>query len=385
MPSPAIPEKAGIASALQSAPSFDEARIRTMPEKYIGAIPGRAPVVREIIEKKTVAPVAPKPPVPPKPPAKKKSRRMAIIIAAVVVLIAGAGSAAYIILSPKPAPPPPVNTNANTPPKPVCGNGNVETGEQCDLGSKNGTEGSTCSDACKTIVVPPPVVCGNGVLENGEDCDKGADNGKTDSGCSMECKVVAKTPPPPPNTCVDSDSDGLTDAEEKNIYGTDPYGLDTDKDTFNDGNEVAHLYDPMLKAPSMLAESNEVKAVQNKTQGYSVLVPAKWSYSGADSTELLATAPDGELLEVLVTPKPENQSLVEWHMALSPGTSSDEADRFKTLHGYDALRSPDRLTSYIDPGNGSIYTLTYSYDDQSCLSYRTTYEAFIGSFKLIEP
>lgn len=356
-----------------------------MPEKYIGATPGRPPVVREIVEKKTVEAPSPKPPVVPKPNVKKKSRKLIIIIASAVVLVAGGGSAAYILLSPKPKPPEPVNTNVNTTPKPVCGNSNVESGEQCDLGSMNGVDGSGCSASCKTVAVPPPVVCGNGVLETGEDCDKGADNGKTDSGCSTECKMAAKTPPPPPNTCVDSDSDGLTDTEEKDIYGTGPYSLDTDKDTFNDGNEAAHLYDPMLKAPAMLRDSKEVKVVESKAQGYSVLVPAKWSYSGVDSPEFLATAPDGELLEVLVTAKPENQSLVEWHLALSPGTENDDVERFKTMQGYDALRSPDRLTTYVDPGNGKIYTLTYSYDDQSCLSFRTTYEAFIGSFKVVQP
>jgi len=37
---------------------------------------------------------------------------------------------------------------------------------------------------------------------------------------------------------VDSDSDGLTDYEETEIYGTDPKNKDSDGDGFSDGDEV---------------------------------------------------------------------------------------------------------------------------------------------------
>ena len=77
-----------------------------------------------------------------------------------------------------------------------------------------------------------------------------------------------------------------------------------------------------------------------------------------------------------------NQPLVEWYLALSPGSSSGDVERFKTDQGYDALRSPDRLTAYIDAGDGRVFTLAYSYDGQEKIEYRTTYEAFIASFTL---
>ncbi len=37
---------------------------------------------------------------------------------------------------------------------------------------------------------------------------------------------------------VDSDADGLTDADELNVYGTDPTQFDTDRDGLGDGAEV---------------------------------------------------------------------------------------------------------------------------------------------------
>jgi cysteine-rich repeat protein len=350
---PQIPQKPGMFSlAPDAVPVLPF--IKTMPEKYIGAAAGKPPVVRQIVETKVVAPPLPPKPSVPKPPVKKSSKRRNIIVISAIVVIAGIGAAVYILLMPAPkAPVPVINQNTNNQP-PIT----------------------------NTPPPPPAPVCGNGVLENGEQCDMGAQNGAPNSGCSATCQTVEVAPPPPPNTGVDSDSDGLTDIEETTVYGTDPYNLDTDHDTFNDGNEVSHLYDPNKKTPALLKNASSVIIVANKEENYSVIVPAKWTTSGENTAQFLANAPSGEFFEVLATDKPSDQSLVEWYLAMSPGTSASDVVRFKTLQGYDALRSPDRLTAYIDPGNGKLFTLTYSYDDKITLEFRTTYEAFLQSFIL---
>ena len=79
-----------------------------------------------------------------------------------------------------------------------CGDGRIATGEQCDLGSANGT-GVGCNANCQTqsgwVCRPLPTgcvqlsVCGNGTLESGETCDDG--NTVSGDGCSMTCKVEA--------------------------------------------------------------------------------------------------------------------------------------------------------------------------------------------------
>ena len=43
----------------------------------------------------------------------------------------------------------------------------------------------------------------------------------------------------------DTDSDGLSDADEVNTYSTDPLDIDTDSDNFNDGIEIAFGSDPL--------------------------------------------------------------------------------------------------------------------------------------------
>jgi cysteine-rich repeat protein len=62
-----------------------------------------------------------------------------------------------------------------------CGNGDVESPEQCDDGNTMNCDG--CSAQCKTETS----VCGNGTLDCHEDCDDG--NTTSGDGCSATCKI----------------------------------------------------------------------------------------------------------------------------------------------------------------------------------------------------
>ncbi len=73
-----------------------------------------------------------------------------------------------------------------------CGDGVVDTGEECDDGNTN--SGDTCTNQCKTNV------CGDGYLElDTEQCDEGANNGagctsayeSTCTACSVSCKYTS--------------------------------------------------------------------------------------------------------------------------------------------------------------------------------------------------
>ncbi|MBQ8037167.1 MAG: DUF4215 domain-containing protein, partial [Proteobacteria bacterium] len=68
------------------------------------------------------------------------------------------------------------------PSDPVCGNGVIDSGEQCDDGNK--VNGDGCSADCKTEEVPQ---CGNGVIDSGEQCDDG--NKVNGDGCSADCQT----------------------------------------------------------------------------------------------------------------------------------------------------------------------------------------------------
>lgn len=81
------------------------------------------------------------------------------------------------------------------PAAPVCGNGKVESGEQCDEGAANGTSGATCSNSCTPQAKPaapeqaPEPRCGDGTKDPGEQCDNGTRNSDTvANACRTNCK-----------------------------------------------------------------------------------------------------------------------------------------------------------------------------------------------------
>ncbi len=65
-------------------------------------------------------------------------------------------------------------------PCPVCGNGIVESGEECDDGNANNITGP-CTPSCTILV------CGNNIVESPEECDDG--NLIDNDGCSSLCVV----------------------------------------------------------------------------------------------------------------------------------------------------------------------------------------------------
>lgn len=93
--------------------------------------------------------------------------------------------------------------------KPVCGNGKVEDGEECDDGNR--TNGDGCSCACKKEAP----VCGNGRLEDGENCDDG--NTKSGDGCSSVCKK--ETPAPVCGNSVKEDGEECDDGNKNDYDG----------------------------------------------------------------------------------------------------------------------------------------------------------------------
>lgn len=88
---------------------------------------------------------------------------------------------------------------------------------------------------------------------------------------------------------LDTDGDGLTDAEEMNIYHTSPYLVDTDGDGISDYDEVRTGTDPLC--PEGQDCSNEIEIVK-KPQDSVVLVP--------EISEPSSDTPD-ELEEVMMT------------------------------------------------------------------------------------
>jgi cysteine-rich repeat protein len=101
--------------------------------------------------------------------------------------------------------------------KKSCGDNKVEAPEVCDDG--NGNNGDGCSNKC--LVEPPAelpkAACGNGIVESGEECDGGVD-------CDTSCRTVVPSVAPA-DTCGDGAVTGTEECDDSNTAAGD--GCDT--------------------------------------------------------------------------------------------------------------------------------------------------------------
>jgi len=91
---------------------------------------------------------------------------------------------------------------------PDCGNGTVDSGEQCD--DSNTVSGDGCSATCQNETNPN---CGNGDVDPGEDCDDG--NTTAGDGCSATCQLEN------PEDCGNGDVDPGEQCDDGNKVAGD--------------------------------------------------------------------------------------------------------------------------------------------------------------------
>lgn len=118
--------------------------------------------------------------------------------------------------------------------KPVCGNGAVEPGEECDDGNDtNAKDGCNACQLASGYICPaagkPCVIhCGDGVKTGTEQCDDG--NFKSGDGCNQGCKVEPGYACPTPNqacvaaVCGNKTVDSGEGCDDGNVIGGDGCG-----------------------------------------------------------------------------------------------------------------------------------------------------------------
>lgn len=364
----------GLEKPAGAVPAADEPVIHVIPEKFYGA--GLKMKVKDAPP--SVPPSVPPPGVPAIPaPAKPKKSRLPLFVAIGVVLLLLVGGVVYFLTRP-PATTPIVNVN--TTPAPRCGDA------KCDAPDETS---ANCSSDCGA----PAPVCGDSKCEAPDETSANcsADCGAPapvcgDNKCEAPTETVEECPadcrPPEPEPGVDNDSDGLSDQEEREVFGTDPASPNTDKDSFVDLNEALNLFDPARPAPSMLRDSPTFAVYSNVADNYALIRPAAWTAKAGSegSGEVMFTAPSGEFIVVLTEEKPLAQSLMDWYLAQSPGFTSSQVEPYKTRNGFDAILSPDRQTAYVDFGD-HVIVVSYNLGSQLNVQYRVTFQVMVQSLE----
>ncbi len=188
--------------------------------------------------------------------------------------------------------------------------------------------------------------------------------------------------PKVPTLSKDTDSDGLTDIEER-MYGTDYRNPDSDGDTFLDGNEVYHRYDPNGLSPSTLLDTGAVKTFQDAGIAFTITYPANWKPS-SDIVKNIVMFKTPTLAQIVITggKKDKILSLEDWILKNVQGVDITSLESSYSKEGYYVLRSKDGLIAYVDAGDVAI-ALTYDLNGSQEISYIQTFAMMVNSLKYL--
>ena len=178
---------------------------------------------------------------------------------------------------------------------------------------------------------------------------------------------------------TDTDSDGLSDVEEV-LFGSDPRIPDTDADSFLDGNEVFHLYNPRGEAPGLLIDTGFARTFNETGFSYTIIYPSRWTAQRLDDAqeEVIFHAPTGEFVQVLVQVKDPTMDIDAWYLTQAPLVEPADVGHVVTKQGYLGVTSPDQMTTYLDLGE-AVYVVSYNLGDVHAINFLTTYQMMVNS------
>jgi hypothetical protein len=197
------------------------------------------------------------------------------------------------------------------------------------------------------------------------------------------------TPEPEPTPTkvtngVDTDSDGLTNVEEL-MYGTDFRNPDSDGDTYLDGNEVFHRYNPVALAPSTLLDTGAVRVLNSADLPFSISYPVSWNPITQPAIQKVTFRSDATSASVVISwqAKPEDQSLADWYEKQIAAVSLERLQDTTTKEGYELLIAPDERIMYL-AADGSVYTLVYDLGTGITVEFLQTFKMMANSFRLAQ-
>lgn len=193
--------------------------------------------------------------------------------------------------------------------------------------------------------------------------------------------VVPVTPNPSIGDASDTDSDGLTSAEELS-FRTSVDNPDTDGDGYKDGEEVANLFSPIAGQRAFLNNSGLVRLYKNGTYGYSAWIPQDWVDRSLDTNnqEAVLTSPAGDSVVVTIEQYTGSGGIEQWYTTTFGATAASSARRL-TIAAQPALESADGLSWYLLDGQ-NLYRVSYDATSGS-VRYPTVFLLIRQTFSLI--
>lgn len=375
-----------------------EPEIVVIPEKFYGVA-----LKQKVAETPSPPPAPPKPTPPPvpvsAPSTPPKYPGLWVALGVIVLVLAIGGGFVYFnrqTLFKKPALPPPAPPPITMPSAPanltatfagasvsllwVDASGN-ETGYRIERKEEGGTFLPLTNLAGNsTAFLDTSVQAGKTYAYRVVAVNESGEAASNDASVATQ-PVPFPVPPTLPPSGLDSDSDGLSDAEEE-AFATDFHQPDSDRDGFLDGNEVFHLYNPAAKAPIRLLDSGVVYAWSGQA-GWKMLVPIKWvsTFDLPDGSKATLDTKHGERFLIAIEENPQRLSLIEWYLTKHPGVISTSIKFVTTKGGLEGILGTDRLDAYFSWGD-RIFSFRYDMAGQPFVNFRTTFEMMLNSLTL---
>lgn len=184
--------------------------------------------------------------------------------------------------------------------------------------------------------------------------------------------------PVKPIAMLDSDGDGLTDKEEA-LIGTDPFEFDTDRDGYNDLEELLNLYD--LLGPGRLIENPNIESYSGEGI-YEVYYPGAWIKSFYADFFMVSSI-DNHFIQITSQANTDRQNLEEWYNEF---VSSEpiSADRKISFNNWSGIKSETgREVHLMDQDNNYIFVISYTPAFVDEPVYQNIYEMMLRSFKFL--
>lgn len=178
-----------------------------------------------------------------------------------------------------------------------------------------------------------------------------------------------------PTEGIDSDGDGLTDAEEV-LIGSDPIRTDSDGDGYPDGSEFANGYDPAAPSASLAASTHFVRGTIGGL--WPLSVPVSWTITTDNSVPgdyaLLTGTPAS--FSFHLSQKSEQQVFTEWLAQNEPTVTPTELQAFMTKAGIPAWQTADRMTTYLAQGT-NVLVVRYLLNGAPTYDFRDLFEHIV--------
>ncbi len=340
-------------------PALDpEERIVTMPERFTGAALAYTPV-----RESGISSAAGSPKTGSAAPARTARPPLWLFILLGIIVLGAIGGGVWWFMLRTPAAPAPV-ANANTNRPAVNRNANAPVIRNANQNLNANAPAATTTPATATSTPSA--------------------NANVNANANVP---VPPAPVGPVRVAPDADADGLTDAEETEIYQSDPGRPDTDGDGYLDGIEVLNLFSPTASARATLLSSGSVIVGTEAAAGYELLAPASWQRQVIDAQNgtVAWSAQNGEFVQLLVQENADALPLIDWYLAQAPGVTRAQITALTTKSGLAGIRSPDGFTSYVALSPTRVLIVSYSLGGRTEASYRRSYEMMVNAVKLLVP